>query len=98
MKRYPKGVHVATPYLPGPGPLHIVDGQRLAKIVVRAYDRHLRWVGYRVPTRNGAVSPCARLRNPRLAGCFECLSTALTLFRETRPTGHAALSLLFDDS
>ncbi|MBH8558977.1 hypothetical protein [Hymenobacter negativus] len=97
MKRYPKGVHAATPHLPGPGPLYIVDGPRLAKIMGRAYHRHLRWVRYRVASRNGVVSPFARLRNRRLAGCFDRLSAALAPFRETRSTGHAALGLLLDD-
>lgn len=96
-KRYPKGVRAATPYLPGPGPLHIVDGQRLAYLMGRAYHRPLRWVRHRVPSRRGIVSPFARLRNARLAGCRDRLTTALAPFRDTRPSGHAALGLLLDD-
>jgi hypothetical protein len=99
MKRYPKGRHAATPFVPDalPHGFRLVDGKRLAEIMVRAYNRPLRWVRHRTATRYGVTSPFAQLRLRRLQARHTDLNAALLPFRGMANLLLPALAGLLDD-
>ncbi|MDO7877343.1 hypothetical protein Q5H93_21540 [Hymenobacter sp. ASUV-10] len=101
MKRYPKGPSAATPKLPmttASGTVfHIVDGKRLGEIMVRGYNRHLRWVRLHVANRWGRTSPYATQRVKRLDVHKAELTTCLAPFRNIQHLRLDTLAGLLDD-